>query len=102
MHLCVIAPCVDNPESGMFRFSALFQPSVLAPRILHNAVPPLPSPDIAGANAAGWSSVLVRTGVYDRANGPPAHTPTYEAEDVEDAVQWAIEREINQAARVRC
>ena len=57
--------------------------------------PSSPSADIAGANAAGWSSVLVRTGVYDRAEGPPAHSPTHEAENVEAAVQWAIEREIN-------
>jgi len=56
-----------------------------------------PESDIAGANAAGWSSVLVRTGVYDRAEGPPAHSPTHEAENVEAAVQWAIEREINRA-----
>ena len=46
--------------------------------------------DIAGANAAGWSSVLVRTGVYDPSAGPPKHQPTCEAEDVEEAVQWAI------------
>ncbi|KAH8079420.1 HAD-like domain-containing protein [Cristinia sonorae] len=50
-----------------------------------------PESDIAGANRAGWKSVLVRTGVYDPANGPPAHTPTREVEDVEDAVRWAIE-----------
>ena len=50
--------------------------------------------DIAGANAAGWPSVLVKTGVYDPARGPPTHTPTYIAEDVEEAVRWAIEREM--------
>lgn len=49
--------------------------------------------DIAGANAAGWSSILVRTGVYDPSEGPPTHTPTVEAADVEEAVTWAIERE---------
>jgi len=52
-----------------------------------------PESDIAGANAAGWSSVLVRTGVYDPENGPPTHAPTHVAEDVEEAVRWAIERE---------
>jgi len=50
--------------------------------------------DIAGANAAGWSSVLVRTGVYDPVDGPPTHNPTHEAENVEAAVQWAIDREV--------
>ncbi|KAJ3761825.1 HAD-like domain-containing protein [Lentinula raphanica] len=52
-----------------------------------------PESDIAGANAAGWSSVLVHTGVYDPTTGPPRHVPTHEAEDVEEAVVWAIERE---------
>ncbi|THH26679.1 hypothetical protein EUX98_g7513 [Antrodiella citrinella] len=44
-----------------------------------------PESDIAGANQAGWKSILVRTGVYDPSNGPPSHTPTHEVEDVEDA-----------------
>ena len=50
--------------------------------------------DIAGANAAGWPSVLVKTGVYEPARGPPTHEPTYVAEDVEEAVRWAIDREM--------
>ncbi|PIL33835.1 hypothetical protein GSI_03541 [Ganoderma sinense ZZ0214-1] len=50
--------------------------------------------DIAGANAAGWPSVLVKTGVYEPARGPPTHEPTYIAEDVEEAVRWAIDREM--------
>lgn len=49
--------------------------------------------DIAGANGAGWHSVLVRTGVYEPKLGRPSHTPTHEAADVEAAVQWAINRE---------
>jgi len=57
-----------------------------------------PESDISGANAAGWSSVLVRTGVYDPADGPPSHSPTYEAENVEEAVQWALDREVQRAA----
>jgi hypothetical protein len=52
-----------------------------------------PCSDIAGANAAGWSSILVKTGVYDASQGPPAHEPTYFAEDVEEGVMWAIDRE---------
>ena len=38
--------------------------------------------------------MLVETGVYDPENGPPAHTPTREARDVEEAVVWAIENEV--------
>ncbi|KAI0344295.1 HAD-superfamily hydrolase [Trametopsis cervina] len=51
-----------------------------------------PASDIAGANGAGWRSVLVRTGVYDPTEGPPAHEPTFEAADVEEAVTLAIQR----------
>lgn len=50
--------------------------------------------DIAGANAANWSSVLVRTGVYDPEQSPPTHEPTYISEDVGEAVDWAINREM--------
>ncbi|KAJ7668457.1 HAD-like domain-containing protein [Mycena polygramma] len=48
--------------------------------------------DIAGANTAHWESILVKTGVFT--GGQPTHTPTHEAEDVEEAVCWAIEREM--------
>ena len=48
--------------------------------------------DIAGANKAGWNSVLVHTGVYEPTEGPPRHTPTFEAENVEEAVKMAIEK----------
>ena len=51
--------------------------------------------DIAGANAKGWSSVLVETGVYDPARGPPTHRPTHTASDVEEAVLWAIDNEVS-------
>ncbi|KZP18676.1 HAD-superfamily hydrolase [Athelia psychrophila] len=51
-----------------------------------------PESDIAGANKANWDSVLVHTGVYEPAEGPPRHTPTFEAENVEEAVKMAIER----------
>ncbi len=63
------------------------------PHVLSRAIPQSSSADIAGANAAGWSSVLVRTGVYDPVDGPPTHNATHEAENVETAVQWAIDRE---------
>ncbi|KAI0259217.1 HAD-like domain-containing protein [Gloeopeniophorella convolvens] len=53
-----------------------------------------PESDIAGANAAGWSSILVHTGVYDPESGDPSHLPTHQAENVEAAVRWAIEREV--------
>lgn len=52
-----------------------------------------PDSDIAGANGHGWSSILVKTGVYKE--GTPRHTPTRIADDVEEGVMWAIEREIS-------
>jgi hypothetical protein len=52
-----------------------------------------PASDIAGASAHGWESVLVSTGVYDPADGPPAHWPTRILDNVLQAVEWAIERE---------
>ncbi|KAF9070858.1 HAD-like domain-containing protein [Rhodocollybia butyracea] len=55
-----------------------------------------PESDIAGANGAGWDSVLVHTGVYNPTSGiPPTHLPTHEAPDVEEAVRWAVEREMS-------
>lgn len=52
-----------------------------------------PASDIAGANAYGWSSLLVKTGVFRPNEGPPAHEPTRIVEDVEDGVMWALRKE---------
>jgi len=52
-----------------------------------------PESDIAGANAHGWNSILLRTGVYQ--GGTPTHAPTVISDDVEQGVMWAIERELN-------
>lgn len=52
-----------------------------------------PESDIAGANAAGWSSILVHTGVYSPSDGEPTHEPTFQAADVEEAVKAALARE---------
>jgi len=63
--------------------------STLSPKVF--MIGDNPDSDIAGANAAGWYSILVETGVYDPANDtPPVHTPTTIAKDVEGAVRWAI------------
>lgn len=40
-----------------------------------------------GANNFGWSSALVRTGVYRDIEGPPAHKPTLVMDNVEIAVR---------------
>ncbi|KAF8200742.1 HAD-like domain-containing protein [Pholiota molesta] len=61
-----------------------------------------PESDIAGANAASWSSILVKTGVYDPAmHGAPTHLPTHYAEDVEEAVKWAIDQEVHSSCGFR-
>ncbi|KAJ9475027.1 putative p-nitrophenyl phosphatase [Pseudozyma hubeiensis] len=49
--------------------------------------------DIKGAVDFGWSSALVRTGVYKDHNGPPNHQPTILVDNVEQAVIQAIKRE---------
>lgn len=52
--------------------------------------------DIWGANKCGWDSILLRTGVY--AGGEPSHKPTMICDDVELAVEWAIENELRKGA----
>ncbi|KAJ2827291.1 hypothetical protein GGI24_002684 [Coemansia furcata] len=76
------APAIDLPQLHAHR------------RIF--AIGDNPAADIAGANGAGWTSVLVRTGVFDGSPGTndathPAHLVT---DHVEDAVNWIIESEL--------
>lgn len=53
-----------------------------------------PASDIAGANAFGWESILVKTGVFRGEKREDAeHVPTVVAEDVWEGVKWALERE---------
>ncbi|KAJ2083195.1 hypothetical protein H4R24_001025 [Coemansia sp. RSA 988] len=55
-----------------------------------------PAADIAGANGAGWTSVLVRTGVFNGEPGTndPANPATMVVDHVEDAVSWIIATEL--------
>ncbi|KAI1778958.1 HAD-superfamily hydrolase [Hypoxylon cercidicola] len=59
-----------------------------------------PASDIRGANeyaspvGTQWTSVLVRTGVWDpERGGEPAYKPKAIVDDVRGAVKWALERE---------
>ncbi|KAF9915657.1 hypothetical protein BX616_005646 [Lobosporangium transversale] len=54
-----------------------------------------PSSDIAGANAYGWNSVLVKTGIFKPKNNENhhIHPATVVVDHVEDAVRWIIEKE---------
>ncbi|PIA15673.1 HAD-superfamily hydrolase, partial [Coemansia reversa NRRL 1564] len=54
-----------------------------------------PAADIAGANGAGWTSVLVRTGVFNGGPGTndPANPATMVVNHVEDAVGWIVAAE---------
>lgn len=47
---------------------------------------------IKGANNFGWSSALVRTGVYRDIEGPPAHKPTLVMDNVETAIRTIMEK----------
>lgn len=40
----------------------------------------------------------MQTGVYDPADGAPRHAPTHIAGDVEEAVRYAIEREMKRVS----
>ncbi|KAJ2782136.1 hypothetical protein H4R18_002459 [Coemansia javaensis] len=51
-----------------------------------------PAADIAGANGAGWTSLLVRTGVFSGANDP-THPAAAVFDHVADAVEWIIASE---------
>lgn len=47
---------------------------------------------MTGANNFGWSSALVRTGVFRDVEGPPAHAPTLIADNVEKAIESIMNR----------
>ncbi|KAI7852373.1 HAD-like domain-containing protein [Circinella umbellata] len=52
-----------------------------------------PAADIQGANNYGWSSILVRTGVFQEP-GNSSHFPANSVcQHVEEAVKWAIQQE---------
>lgn len=73
----------DNPESGLPALEIFVHSHSNSISLVL---------DIAGANAAGWNSLLVETGVYDAESGlPPAHKPTKIVPDVEAAVKRGIE-----------
>ncbi|GAA6029184.1 hypothetical protein JCM8097_001641 [Rhodosporidiobolus ruineniae] len=58
-----------------------------------------PQSDIAGANAFGWESILVQTGVFRGSKPEEAeHVPTVVKADVLEGIKWALEREGEGAA----
>ena len=59
-----------------------------------------PESDIAGGNAKGWNTVLVKTGVFDpkadtstKDGNDKKHPATYVADDFEDAIDWIYKKE---------
>ncbi|WFC99206.1 hypothetical protein MYAM1_001950 [Malassezia yamatoensis] len=54
-----------------------------------------PASDVMGANGFGWSSALVRTGVWTDDQGAPAHKPTLIANNVKQAVEQIMKRTWN-------
>ncbi|RKP05016.1 HAD-like domain-containing protein, partial [Thamnocephalis sphaerospora] len=53
-----------------------------------------PAADIAGANGYGWTSILVRTGVFQGRDNDQKYPAAHVADHVGDAVRWAFEREM--------
>ena len=91
-HSHLTSSCEDNPESGTCRDGYEQPVTLLLNGITNAAFYDGIHLDIAGANAAGWASVLVHTGVFRPEQGSPTHRPTCQATNVEEAVAWAIER----------
>ena len=59
-----------------------------------------PESDIAGGNAKGWNTILVKTGVFDpkaststKDGNDKKHPATYVADDFEDAINWIYKKE---------
>jgi hypothetical protein len=73
----------DNPASGKWLY-------------FHDMSLKANTKDIAGAHAHGWSSILVKTGVFREAEGSPVPEPTHIANNVEEGVHWAIDRELRE------
>ncbi|KAF9434472.1 hypothetical protein BGZ76_007961 [Entomortierella beljakovae] len=82
--LNTLAPIHDN------------EPSHLAKNRTVYAIGDNPYADIAGANAYGWESVLVRTGVFNPhgEENHHVHPATAVVDNVEDAVRWIISKEM--------
>lgn len=61
-----------------------------------------PAADIAGANAHGWTSLLVKTGVFSGLEGENSleHPADVVVENVEEAVRWALEQEESTIVRL--
>ncbi|KAI9283828.1 HAD-superfamily subfamily IIA hydrolase [Umbelopsis sp. AD052] len=52
-----------------------------------------PAADIAGANAYGWTSILVRTGVFDGKGNSSEFPARLVCDNIEEAVHWALNEE---------
>ncbi|KAJ5235343.1 uncharacterized protein N7469_004511 [Penicillium citrinum] len=93
---------IGKPYQGTYEFAER-QLLRNRSRVFGTDLPPLqrvfmvgdnPESDIRGANSyrsgfgSSWESILVRTGVYS--GGDPAWKPTVVADDVQNAVQWAL------------
>ncbi|KAJ5590972.1 hypothetical protein N7450_004944 [Penicillium hetheringtonii] len=93
---------IGKPYQGTYEFAER-QLLRNRSRVFGTDLPPLqrvfmvgdnPESDIWGANSyrsgfgSSWESILVRTGVYS--GGDPAWKPTVVADDVQNAVQWAL------------
>ena len=59
-----------------------------------------PASDIRGANdyrspnsKTEWMSILLRSGVFDETEGPPAYEPRVIKDGVSEGVEWALRRE---------
>ncbi|EPX74723.1 cardiolipin synthase/hydrolase fusion protein [Schizosaccharomyces octosporus yFS286] len=53
-----------------------------------------PESDIRGANDYGWTSILVRTGIFQGADNSPKYPAKHVAKNVWEGMRWALSRHV--------
>lgn len=85
-----------KPHKATYQYAETILDSLLPDKVKLQrvfAVGDNPAADIAGANAYGWTSVLVKTGIFDGKGNSEEFPADVVCEDIEEAVQWAISQE---------
>ncbi|KAM3582573.1 hypothetical protein VKS41_005217 [Umbelopsis sp. WA50703] len=85
-----------KPHKATYEYAETVLDSLLPDKVKLQrvfAVGDNPAADIAGANAYGWTSVLVKTGIFDGKGNSEEFPANAVCEDIEEAVHWALSQE---------
>ncbi|KAG2177288.1 hypothetical protein INT43_007945 [Umbelopsis isabellina] len=85
-----------KPHKATYQYAETILDSLLPDKVKLQrvfAVGDNPAADIAGANAYGWTSVLVKTGIFDGKGNSEEFPADVVCEDIEEAVHWALSQE---------